>query len=106
MKTLDKQIFFLAGIYIYLMRLVEESIAELPKLQRLVRKILILNLIQAYFAISVSVFLKLFALYQVKIAVNFFRKSVCIANIIENREEDDKQFFIEVNLAFLVDRFK
>ena len=36
MKTLDKQILFLAGIYIYLMRLVEESIAELPKLQRLV----------------------------------------------------------------------
>ena len=35
-EALDKQILFLTGIYIYLMRLAEESIAQLPKLQRLV----------------------------------------------------------------------
>ncbi len=151
MKAIYPQIIALFGIVIYFPGFVEESVAQVPQLQGLVGKVLVLDLPQPGLAESVQVRfkpcagnqLKLTAKFfgkavgiaqglvgkvlvldlpqpglaesvqvrfkpcagnQLKLTAKFFGKAVGIAYIVQDREEDNQQLFIEIDLPFLVHR--
>ena len=82
---------------------IKESVAQLPQLKRFVRIILIFDLAQTCFAEAIQVRFKLFPSYQLKLATDFFRKAISLTDIIQNREEDNEQFFIKVDLSLFID---
>ena len=102
-EVLDQQVFFLGRVDEDLSRLVKEREAEVPQFQRLVAEVFVLNLQQAGLAVALEVGLEALACDEVELAVDFLVKAVLVADVVQDREEDDQQFLIEIDLPFLVD---
>ena len=57
---------------------------------------------QPCLAITIQIGLELLTLDKFKLATYLFGESVSVADIVQNGEEDDKQFLVEVYLPLLV----
>ncbi len=101
-EVLDQQVFLLGRVDEHLPRLVKEREAEVPQFQRLVAEILVLDLQQAGLAIALQVGLEALPRDEVELAVDILVEPVLVADVVQDREEDDQQFLVEVDLSFLV----
>lgn len=61
---------------------------------------------QACLADPVQIGFKLFPRNQLVTAINVFRETVCVADVIEYGEEDDKQLFIKFIFRVLFTGFR
>ena len=59
---------------------------------------------QTDFPKSLHITFELPACYQLIVAVDGYREAIMFMNVVQDREEDDEQFLVEVYLSFLVDR--
>ena len=71
-------------------------------MQRLIGEILVLDLVQACFAEAVKIGLEAFTCDELILTAYLFREAISITNIVQDGEEDDEQFFVEVDAALLV----
>ena len=83
-------------------RLVEESVAQIPQPDSRVGKILVFDLTQTHAAVTVDVSAEPGARYQLEAEVDVRLKSVFLRDILQYREEYDDQFLVEIHLPFLV----
>ena len=61
-------------------------------------------MLQAHLAVAAKIFHKLLSLDEGKVAVDVLLKTIFVADEVQDGEEDDEQFLVEVDLPFLVDR--
>ena len=61
---------------------------------------------QAGTPISIQISLELCAFDELELALDVFLKSVGVANVVQNGEEDNQQLFIEVELPSFIDRLQ
>ena len=88
-EVLYQQIVFLPQIQSHILGSVEESKAQLPQLDGFVREVFVLDLLQAFFSVSVQVVLEFSPCDQLIVAVNIDRKPVMFVDIVKDREEYD-----------------
>ena len=81
----------------------EEGIAEIPKLESLVGEILVLYLHQPGLPHSTQILLEAFAHYQIVLYVDGGVEAVFLIQVVQNAEEDDKELLVVVCHPFFVD---
>ena len=101
-EVLDQQVLLLGCVDEHLPRLVKEREAQVPQFKCLVAEILVLDLQQAGLTVALQVGLEAFARDEVELAVDVLVEAVLVADVVQDREEDDQQFLVEVDLSFLV----
>ena len=102
-ETLHQEILLFLRVDKHLSCFIKKGIAQIPKFQCLVREILVFDLAKTGTSIAFEIGFKLCSLNQGELAFDVLRKTVCIANVIQDWEENYQKFLVEVNLPFLVD---
>lgn len=83
-EALHQEVFLLVGIDKYLSRHIEESIAQLPQLQGLVREILVFDLLQTHFAVATQIPLKLPSFDEREITVYVLIKTILVTDEVQD----------------------
>ena len=90
MKTLYQQVFPLVNVEQDAVRTVEKGVAKLPKLQCLVRVLLVFYLFQSALAKSSDVTPELFTLYELKIDIDAYGESILVLHVLKDAIVNDK----------------
>ena len=105
-ETWYQQILFFLCTDKHLSSFIKESVTQIPQFQCFVGKVLVFYLTKAGTAISIEVSFKLCAFNKLKLAFDFLWKAVSVADEVQNGEENNQQFLIEVYLPFFVNGFQ
>ena len=105
-EIFGKNIFLGMSIDSNSIRVLKEGIAHIPKLQRLVREILIFYLHEPHLTHTLQIFLELLTGNQFILNIDRCLKSILVVQIVQNTIVDNKQLLLIVHDTFLIDKLQ